>query len=426
MTPLFVDRSRASRYLGRNEPGENDPENEAVAVIMTFPERFSNLPEYAFPRLRSLLDAHAAGGDVMHMTIGEPRHAMPDFVAGVLAENAHLFAKYPANDGTDALRATIAAWIARRFGVTVDPATDVMALNGTREGLMNACIALCPETKRGKQPVVLTPNPFYQVYAVAAVTVGAEPVFVPATRETGFLPDYAGLPADVLDRTAIAYICSPSNPQGAIASRDYLRDLIALAEKHDFKVFADECYSEIYRREKPVGALQVAREMGADPERVVIFHSLSKRSNMPGLRSGFVASGPKNIHHIKQLRAYSGAPLPLPVQAVSERVWADEAHVDVSRALYVEKFNIADEVFDGIAGCAAPDAGFFLWLPVADGEEAAIKLWTRTGIRVLPGAYLSRDANGQNPGAGYIRVALVAPKEETQRGLITLRDCLYG
>lgn len=393
---------------------------------MMFPERFSNLPEYAFPRLRSLLDVHAPGGEVMHMTIGEPRHAMPPFVGEVLAENIAGFAKYPNNNGTDELLDAIAGWLKRRFGVTVDPVTDIMALNGTREGLMNACIALCPETKNGKQPVVLTPNPFYQVYAVAATTIGAEPVFVPATRETGFLPDYAGLPSEVLDRTAIAYICSPSNPQGAIASRDYLRDLIFLAEKHDFKVFSDECYSEIYRGEVPVSALEVAREMGADPERVVIFHSLSKRSNLPGLRSGFVASGPENMLRIRRLRSYAGAPLPGPIQAVSARVWADEEHVIASRKLYVEKFDMADEVFSGIQGAEAPQAGFFLWLPVTDGEEAAMKLWTETGIRVLPGAYLSREVNGENPGKHYIRVALVAPKEETQRGLIQLRDCLYG
>lgn len=270
-------------------------------------------------------------------------------------------------------------------------------------------------------------QPVLSVYAVAAVTVGAEPVFVPATRETGFLPDYAGLPADVLDRTAIAYICSPSNPQGAIASRDYLRDLIALAEKHDFKVFADECYSEIYRREKPVGALQVAREMGADPERVVIFHSLSKRSNMPGLRSGFVASGPKNIHHIKQLRAYSGGAAAVAGSGgLGTGVGRRGTCRRLTRALRRE-IQYRGRGIRRHRGVRGSRCGiFFLWLPVADGEEAAIKLWTRTGIRVLPGAYLSRDANGQNPGAGYIRVALVAPKEETQRGLITLRDCLYG
>lgn len=393
---------------------------------MTFPERFSNLPEYAFPRLRSLLDVHAPGGEVVHMTIGEPRHAMPDFVGSMLAENLAGFAKYPNNNGSDELLAAISNWLSRRFGVSTNPSTDIMALNGTREGLMGACVALCPELKNGKTPVVLTPNPFYQVYAVAAVTVGAEPVFVPASRETGFLPDYANLPSDILDRTAIAYICSPSNPQGAIASADYLRDLISLAEKHDFKVFCDECYSEIYRNALPVSAMQVAQEMGADPERVVIFHSLSKRSNLPGLRSGFVASGPENMKQIRQLRAYSGAPLPGPIQSVSARVWDDEEHVIQSRKLYQEKFDIADDVFSGIEGAAAPEAGFFLWLPVEDGEKAAMKLWTQTGVRVLPGAYLSRDVNGENPGAKYIRVALVAPKTETQRGLITLRDCLYG
>ncbi|WP_085838067.1 aminotransferase class I/II-fold pyridoxal phosphate-dependent enzyme [Aquimixticola soesokkakensis] len=391
-----------------------------------FPERFAALPEYAFPRLRALLDVHPAGGDVLHMTIGEPRHPMPDFVGQVLADNLSDFAKYPDNNGLPDLLGAISDWLMRRFGVRVDPATEVMALNGTREGLMNACIALCPETKNGKQPVVLTPNPFYQVYAVAAVTVGAEPVFVPATRETGYLPDYASLPAEVLDRTAIAYICSPSNPQGAVATPDYLRDLVALAEKHDFQIFADECYSEIWRDAPPKGMLEIARDMGADPERVVIFHSLSKRSNLPGLRSGFVAGGAKSLERIRKLRAYSGAPLSNPVQLVSARVWADEDHVIASRALYREKFDMADRIFADIPRISSPQAGFFMWMPVEDGEAAALKLWTETGVRVLPGAYLSRDINGENPGKTYIRVALVAPKEETQRGLETIRDCLYG
>lgn len=399
---------------------------EAVAAIMTFPERFSNLPEYAFPRLRTLLGAHAPGGEVVHMTIGEPRHPMPDFVGDVLTQNLGLFAKYPNNFGTPELLEAISTWLQTRFSVTVDPATQVMALNGTREGLMNACIALSPEHKNGKKPVVLIPNPFYQVYAVAAVTVGAEPIYVPATRETGFLPDYAALPADILDRTTIAYICSPSNPQGAVASRAYYKDLIALAEKHDFKIFADECYSEIYRFEPPVGALEVASDMNADPERVVIFHSLSKRSNLPGLRSGFVASGPDNIREMKQLRAYSGAPLSAPIQAVSAKVWADEAHVIASRQLYAEKFDIADVIFADVDGVQTPEAGFFLWLPVQDGEQAALRLWTETGVRVVPGGYWARDANGGNPGENYIRVALVAPKAETQHGLTMIRDCLYG
>ena len=392
---------------------------------MAFPERFSNLPDYAFPRLRKLLDAHAPGGDPIAMTIGEPRHPMPDFVGPILAANLAGFAVYPPNDGTPELLSAITGWIQRRYGASLAQ-DQVMVLNGTREGLFNACVALCPETKGGKTPVVLMPNPFYQVYAVAALSVGAEPVYVPATAATGFLPDYASLPPAVLDRVTIAYLCSPANPQGAVASRAYWRDLLALAEKHDFIIFADECYSEIWRSAPPPGALEVAAEMGANPERVFTFHSLSKRSNLPGLRSGFVAGGPQGIAQMRKLRSFAGAPLPLPIQHVSEAAWADEAHVIENRALYQDKFRAADAIFAGLQGFECPEGGFFLWLPVEDGEAAALKLWRETGVRVLPGAYLSRDAGGQNPGKTYLRVALVAPKEEMQRGLIQLRDCLYG
>ncbi|MDM7932448.1 aminotransferase class I/II-fold pyridoxal phosphate-dependent enzyme [Tabrizicola sp.] len=392
---------------------------------MAFPERFSNLPDYAFPRLRKLLDAHPPGGAPIAMTIGEPRHAMPDFVGPILAANLAGFGVYPPNDGTPELLSAISGWIARRYGVTVTE-DRLMVLNGTREGLFNAAIALCPEMKAGKKPVILMPNPFYQVYAVAALTVGAEPVYVPATSATGHLPDYGSLPQDILDRVALAYICSPANPQGAVASADYLADLLALAEKHDFRVLADECYSEIWRAAPPPGLLQIAQQQGADPERALVFHSLSKRSNLPGLRSGFVAAGPECMLRLRQLRAFAGAPLPLPLQKVAEACWQDEAHVTASRKLYQAKFAGADQIFAGLQGYQAPDGGFFLWLPVEDGEAATLKLWRETGVRVLPGAYLSRDAGGQNPGKGYIRVALVAPAEETQRGLSQLRDCLYG
>jgi aspartate/methionine/tyrosine aminotransferase len=210
-----------------------------------------------------------------------------------------------------------------------------------------------------------------------------------------------------------------------VASRNYWRELIALAEKHDFRIFADECYSEIYRDEAPVGALEVAAEMGADPERITIFHSLSKRSNLPGLRSGFVAGGTESIRLIRQLRAYSGAPLPLPIQRVSTRVWSDEEHVIENRALYNAKYKMAEEVLGNLPGYHTPEGGFFLWLPVEDGEAAALKLWRETGVRVLPGGYLSRDVNDKNPGKGFIRVAMVAPMEEMRRGLTLIRECLY-
>ncbi|PCH65462.1 MAG: aspartate aminotransferase [Rhodobacteraceae bacterium] len=392
---------------------------------MNFPERFSNLPAYAFPRLRALLDHLPPGGPVEQMTIGEPKHKFPQWVTDVIVENAAGFNNYPNNDGTDELRGAITDWLARRYDVTLDPATQVMALNGTREGLYNAAMALCPETKNGQQPVILTPNPFYQVYMVAAISVGAEPVFVPATAATGHLPDFASLSPKVLNRVTIAYICSPANPQGSVAGRDYWADLIALAERYDFRIFADECYSEIYRNDPPPGAMQMAHELGADPERVMIFHSLSKRSNLPGLRSGFVAGGPQSISRLKHLRAYAGAPTPSPLQAAAAAVWADEAHVVASRELYQEKYQIADQVMGTVQGYQGPEAGFFLWLPVDDGETATLKLWQETGVKVLPGSYLAQGEPGQNPGEGYIRVALVADKDSTQRALISLRDCLY-
>lgn len=396
---------------------------------MAFPERFANLPEYAFPRLRKLLDAHRPGGEPIAMSIGEPRHPMPEFVGQVLDAHLAEFGLYPPNEGAPELLAAIAAWLKRRYGA--DVAQDrIMVLNGTREGLFDACLALCPETKGGRRPAVLMPNPFYQPYAAAALSVGAEPVFVPATAATGFLPDYESLPAEVLDRVALAYLCSPANPQGSVASRDYLMRLVALAERHGFILLSDECYSEIWRSEPPAGALEAAAEVGADPERVAVFHSLSKRSNLPGLRSGFVAGGPETIRRFRQLRAYGGAPVPLPVQRISERAWGDEAHVNENRALYHEKFRIADEIFAGIQGYKGPEGGFFLWLPVTDsvgdGEAAALKAWRETGVRVLPGAYLAREVGGENPGKGYIRVAMVAPKDDMRRGLILLRDCIYG
>lgn len=392
---------------------------------MAFPERFSNLPDYAFPRLRNLLDAHAPGGEPIAMSIGEPKHPMPDFVAGILAANVGGFAVYPPNDGTPGLLDAISGWILRRYGVEITE-NRLMPLNGTREGLFNAALALAPEMKHGKRPVVLMPNPFYQVYAVAALAAGAEPVYVPATAATGFLPDYAALPADVLDRAVLAWICSPANPQGAVAPRDYLADLLDLAEKHDFRLFADECYSEIWREAPPPGLLDVAGQKGVDPEKCAVFHSLSKRSNMPGLRSGFVATGPESMARIRRLRSFAGAPLPLPLQMVAEACWRDEAHVAASLALYQNKYRMAAEVFAGHQGFRLPDGGMFLWLPVQDGEAATLKLWQQTGVRVLPGEYLSRDVAGENPGKGYVRVALVAPEEETRRGLVQLRDCLFG
>ena len=394
---------------------------------MAIPERFSNLPEYAFPRLRALLaDIEPQIGPAdpkVILTIGEPRHPIPGFVAPIMAASVAELAKYPPNDGTPELLDAIGGWLSRRYGLEVG-ADRIMALNGTREGLFNAALALCPERKNGQRPAILIPNPFYQVYAVAAAAVAAEPVFVAAIPDTGNLPDYAALPDAVLARTAVAYLCSPANPQGAVADTAYLEKLIALADRHDFLIFADECYSEIYRDAPPPGALAVAARMGL-ADRVVMFNSLSKRSNLPGLRSGFVAGGRSQIAQIRRLRAYAGAPLPLPMQRVSEVAWADEDHVAASRALYQQKYAIADRVLGNVPGYRPVQGGFFLWLPVPDGEDAARTLWRQAGIQVLPGAYLSRDVEGHNPGRGFVRVALVATAAETETALTRLRAVLY-
>jgi len=393
---------------------------------MMYPERFSNLPAHAWPRLRALLDVHEGGGPLVQMTIGEPKHAFPAWVTDKITEHAAGFNSYPPNDGSPELKRAITGWIKRRYGVAMDAQSEVMALNGTREGLYNAVIALCPETKNGQKPAILMPNPFYQVYMIGAISGNADPVMVNATQATGHLPNFHAVPEDVLKRTTAAYICSPANPQGAVADFTYWANLIQLAETHDFKIFADECYSEIYRDDPPTGALEVVEKLGTDRNRVAIFHSLSKRSNLPGLRSGFIASGADTIREVKQLRNYAGAPLPLPLQQAAAAVWDDEDHVVENRRLYLEKYQIADRILGNVPGYHSPDAGFFLWLPVDDDEQAAVKLWQETGVKVLPGGYLAQDVQGQeNPGKKYIRVALVAPKDETARGLELIRDCLY-
>ena len=384
------------------------------------PTRFDALPTATWPRLRNLLDGQAPGGPVINMTIGEPKHKFPDWVGPALVEAMAGFNSYPDNNGTPDLRDAITGFLRRRYAIDLDMDSQVMVLNGTREGLFNAVVALGQTGSK-----ILIPNPFYQVYTVAAMAIGAQSVYLPARAESGFLPDLDALRSDELNQTSVFFLCSPANPQGVVASKAYWTRLLTLAETYDFKIFADECYSEIYRTAPPPGALQVAAQMGADPERVVAFHSLSKRSNLPGLRSGFVASGFKNISQIKQLRAYAGCPVAGPIQDVSAKVWSDEDHVVANRQLYCGKFEVADRIFAGIKSYNSPQAGFFLWLPVEDDEAAALKLWTETGLRVLPGSYLGQIANEQNPGSGYIRVALVAPKEEMQRGLTILRDCLY-
>ena len=391
---------------------------------MDFPERFENLPLYAFSRLRELLDGVKSAGQEISMTIGEPRHPFPEWVTDIIVKNSAGFNDYPANEGIPELKEEIMEWVQRRYSVTLDPQKNILALNGTREGLYNSLIALCPEQKNSSRPIVMVPNPFYQVYMASSLTVNAEPYFVEALPQNNHLPAFTAVPTDILQRTAAVYLCSPSNPQGAVATMEYWIELLKLAEQYDFTIFADECYSEIYRDQAPVGALEALNTIEADPERLVVFHSLSKRSNLPGLRSGFLATGPENLKRLSQLKSYGGAPLPKPLQYAAAAVWKDEQHVKENRKLYAAKYKIADDILSGLDGYTSPEAGFFLWIKVEDSEKTCLNLWRETGVRVLPGAYLAQEKNGKNPGQNFIRVALVAEQKITEEALTKIRSFL--
>ncbi len=389
--------------------------------------RLDLLTDYPFKRLAALLDG-PAGAEPLAMSIGEPQSHPPSFVSDILLREATGWGKYPPMAGTPDFRAAVASWLCWRFQVpadALDPDSQILPLAGTREGLYQIAQVVIDATKGGKPPVVLLPNPFYQVYAGAALLAGAEPVFVPATAETGFLPDFASLPADVLDRAALAYLCTPANPQGAVASLEQLKAAVTLARRHDFVLAVDECYSEIYDAERPAGALQACLALGGGFDNVVIFHSLSKRSSAPGLRSGFAAGDKTIMTAFARMRAYGGAAVPLPILAASTALWRDEEHVEANRGAYRSKIDLAQSILGDNLGFYRPQGGFFLWLNVGDGEQAAKRLWTEAGIRVLPGAYLARpDANGINPGSSYIRVALVHDLTTTERALTRLAQVL--
>ena len=385
--------------------------------------RIDELADYPFDRLRALLkDAPPpARLPPMVLSIGEPQHAAPALLTETLAANAHLWGRYPPTEGTPDLRAAVAAWLTRRFGLAagaVDPERHVISAAGTREALYMAAELATPERKNGARPAILMPTPYYHVYGGAAIMRGAEPVFLPATRATGFLPDLDAIPAAVWKRAALFYLCSPANPQGAVAGLDYLKRAVALCRTHDVVLAADECYSEIYDAAPPAGVLQACAALGGGFENVLAFHSLSKRSSAPGLRSGFVAGDADLIARFRRLRAYGGAALPMPIQAASIALWSDETHVERNRALYRAKFDLAGQILGNRFGFARPGGGFYLWLDVGDGEKAARKLWAEAGLRVLPGAYMSRPAaGGANPGAPYIRVALVHDADATAEAL---------
>ncbi len=380
--------------------------------------RLAELSDYPFDRLRALLDGLPPGGDPILLSVGEPRHPPPPMLSEILARHAGEWGRYPPVEGTADFRRAVVDWLNRRYRLPpqlLDPERHVLPVAGTREGLFLIATACVPESKNGSRPVVLMPNPFYQVYLGAAVLRGAEPVLLPATRAGGFLPDLGALAPDLLARTAALYLCSPANPQGSVADAAMLSAAIALARQHDFTLIVDECYAEIYDREPPAGALAACAATGGGLANVVVFHSLSKRSSVPGLRSGFCAGDPAIIAAFRRLRAYGGATLPLPVLAASAALWRDEEHVEANRALYRGKFDAAERRLRGRFGFYRPAGGFFLWLDVGDGEVAGRRLWQKAGLRVLPGAYLARGNGADNPGQQYIRVALITRSADHRR-----------
>jgi N-succinyldiaminopimelate aminotransferase len=374
-----------------------------------------------FVRLTDLLAGTQPGKPVINLAVGEPQHPVPPFVGPVLQQHLAEFGRYPANKGTEQFRRAVSQWLSKRYALprALDVEHEIIVLNGTREGLFLGAIAARRYVggRKGK-PAILIPNPFYAAYAAGADAADSDAVYLPATAKTQFLPDLDALSEDLLARTVVFYLASPSNPQGAVADAAYLKRLVSLARRHGFLIFADECYSEIYSTQRPAGTLENA---GPDYANVVIFHSLSKRSSLPGLRVGFAAGDRNFLSRFVELRNVSAPQVPASLQEVAIAAYADETHVEENRRLYAAKFDLADQIIGGRYGYKRPAGGFFLWLDISahgGSDEVALKLWREAGLRVLPGGYAARTpADGANPGAKYIRIAMVADRETTAEAL---------
>jgi N-succinyldiaminopimelate aminotransferase len=352
--------------------------------------------------------------------IGEPKHATPEFIKRALTDNLAGMAAYPATVGTEALRSAIARWLERRYGLpAVDPQTQVIPVNGSREALFAFAQAVVDSSK--PDPVVVSVNPFYQIYEGAALLAGARPEFLNNLADNKFALDLDQLPESVWKRVQLIFVCSPGNPTGRVMTLDEWRALFELSDRHGFVIAADECYSEIYFDESrpPLGALAAARKLGRDGyPRLVVFSSLSKRSNVPGMRSGFVAGDAAILKQFLLYRTYHGCAMSPPVQAASVAAWGDEAHVVENRRLYVEKFAAGYGILQGSLPAEMPEAGFYFWLATPiDDTEFARRLYAEEAVSVLPGSYLARAARGVNPGTGRVRLALVANTAECREGL---------
>ncbi|MFZ4507255.1 MAG: succinyldiaminopimelate transaminase [Fimbriimonas sp.] len=383
--------------------------------------RLNELHPYPFERLRVLLNGLTPppGLNPINLGIGEPQHQTPKVITDALTANFGLLGKYPPTGGSPELRLAISNWIGRRYGIPEpDPDTMVLPVSGTREALFAFVQAVMEPKNPG---AVVLPNPFYQIYEGGAIMAGARPLYLPTPRNHNYLPDWGALTRDEWASTKLLFVCSPGNPAGAVFGMEDWRIAFDLADRYGFVIAADECYSEIFNGEPPIGALEAAHRLGRTAERIVAFNSLSKRSSSPGLRSGFVAGDPEILRKFLLYRTYHGAAPSSMVQAASVAAWSDESHVQANRAKYREKFVIARKVL-GLE--SVPEGGFFLWLPVEDDEAFARRAFEEQGLTMLPGRYLSRAQDSSDPGAGHIRVALVAEPEVCAEALERLRKLL--
>ncbi|HEX5231230.1 MAG TPA: aminotransferase class I/II-fold pyridoxal phosphate-dependent enzyme [Bradyrhizobium sp.] len=381
-----------------------------------------------FARLAELLAPQQPGKPLIALSLGEPQHPLPGFVGPVLAKHIGDFGRYPIAKGIEPFRRAAANWLSSRFHLprAIDPDSEILVLNGSREGLFFAAISAARQVggRRGK-PAILMPNPFYPAYAAGARAADCEAVFLPTTLANGFLPDLDALDEATLARTVAIYLASPANPQGAVASKEYFGRLKQLADRFGFMILSDECYSEIYTKAAPGSMLECA---GPDFSHVVAFQSLSKRSNLPGMRVGFAAGDGRFLAKFHELRNVAAPQVPVPLQQVAVAAYSDEAHVEENRRLYRVKFDLADQILGNRFGYHRPAGGFCVWLDVSQhgGDEAAtVKLYKDGGVRVIPGSYLARQQpDGSNPGAGYIRLALVSDSETTAEALHRLVEIL--
>ena len=392
----------------------------------------NRLQPYPFEKLNALKATVTPPVSLSHiaLSIGEPKHTSPDFVKQVLMDNIDKLSNYPTTKGLPELRESIAQWLSHRFHLGqdgVDPERQILPVNGTREALFSFAQAVID---RSEKPLVISPNPFYQIYEGAAYLAGAEPYFLPCLPENGFIPDFSAVADDVWERCQLLFLCSPGNPAGAVIDSDILKDLIELADRFDFIIASDECYSELYRDENnpPAGLLQACAEMGRrDFRRCVVFHSLSKRSNLPGLRSGFIAGDDQVLSRFLLYRTYHGCAMPVQHQLASAAAWSDEQHVKTNRTLYRAKFDAVLDILGDCMNVSRPDAGFYLWpeTPIND-TDFAVQLFAQQHMTVLPGQYISREVNGFNPGENRVRMALVAPLQECIDGALRIKTFING